>query len=156
MDDPSVRRGVPARAGVRPTPFPANPTVGVTGADHTDRVALSVLVVDDDEGFLNVAKRILTSCGYRPDAEARSVSDALQQATRHKPDFALVDVGLPDGDGLELSRRLTAAPWHVPVVLVSADTDATSQQTATDAGALGFIPKHDLSCALLHTLISDG
>ena len=42
---------------------------------------------------------------------------------RPEPDVALVDIGLPDGDGLELSDQLTAPPWAVRVVLVSSDSD---------------------------------
>ena len=76
--------------------------------------------------------------------------------TRLTPDLALVDIGLPDGDGLELTRRLTAPPWHVRVVLVSADSDATSQREALDAGAVGFVPKSELTCEVLDSLLTSG
>jgi CheY-like chemotaxis protein len=119
-------------------------------------MALSVMIVDDDERFLGLAQRILAGCRYRPDSAASSVSDALRQATRHLPDIALIDVGLPDGSGLELSRRLTDLPGAVRVVLISADSDATSYRSAVAAGALGFIPKSELSCAALTALLGDG
>jgi CheY-like chemotaxis protein len=119
-------------------------------------MALSVLIVDDDEPFLGLAKRVLADCGYRPEWEARNVADALQQATRHRPDLVIVDIGLPDGNGLDLSKQMTGMPWRVRVVLVSADSDATSQRGAHDAGALAFVPKSDLSCSVLHSLLRDG
>jgi CheY-like chemotaxis protein len=118
-------------------------------------MVLSVLVVDDDERFRALAKRILQGCGYRAESEARNVTDALLEATRHRPDLALVDVGLPDGNGLELSERLVRSPWNMRVVLVSADGDATTQRGAEQAGALGFLAKSDLSCATLDALLRD-
>ena len=123
---------------------------------HDGRMVLSVLVVDDDDRFRALARRVLDECGYRPLSEASSVADALRQATRHRPDLALVDIGLPDGNGLELSERLVRSPWAMRVVLVSADADATTQAAAARAGALGFVAKADLSCATLHALFRDG
>lgn len=111
------------------------------------------MVVDDDERFRALAKRVLHDCGYRAESEARNVTDALRQATRHRPDLALVDIGLPDGNGLELSELLVRSPWNLRVVLVSADPDATTQRAALRAGALGFIAKSDLSCAALDALV---
>jgi len=119
-------------------------------------MAFSVLIVDDDEGFLDLAKRVLAGCGYRPESEARNVADALQQATRHRPDLAIVDIGLPDGNGLDLSKQLSELPWRPRVVLVSADSDATTQRRAVDAGAAGFIPKGDLTCSALASLLRAG
>jgi CheY-like chemotaxis protein len=117
---------------------------------------LSVLVVDDDERFRGLARRILAGGGYRVDSEASSVSDALQQAARHRPDLVLLDIGLPDGDGVDLSRQLAAMPWAMRVVLVSADSDATTQQSAIDAGAVGFVAKSELSQTVLDALLSSG
>jgi DNA-binding NarL/FixJ family response regulator len=85
--------------------------------------------------------------------QASSVWDALRQVTLFPPDLALVDIGLPDGDGLELSRKLTTALPSVRVVLVSADSDATTQKSAREAGAVGFLAKGDLSCAVLDSLL---
>ena len=118
-------------------------------------MAASVMVVDDDDRFRSLASRILVDCGFRPDSEARSVTDALQQVTRRIPDLALVDIDLPDGNGLELSKQLTAPPWGVRVVLVSVDSDAATQKDASAAGAVGFLPKSELSCASLRSLLGD-
>jgi two-component system KDP operon response regulator KdpE len=119
-------------------------------------MALSVMIVDDDERFLRLVGRILSECGYRPQSEARNILDALYQAARRAPDLALVDIGLPDGNGLDLSKQLTKPPSKIRVVLISADCDATSQRGATEAGALGFIAKSELTCAALDLLLRDG
>ena len=116
-------------------------------------MALSLMVVDDDEGFRGVVERLLAGCGFRLDGEASSVAGALYWVARHRVDVVLVDIGLPDGDGLEVSRRVAAQRSTTRVVLVSADSDATSQQLAIDAGAVGFIPKSELSCLSLNLLL---
>ncbi|MBT2502841.1 response regulator [Curtobacterium sp. ISL-83] len=116
-------------------------------------MGLSVMVVDDDDPFRGLARRILVTCGFRTESEAASVAGAMLHASHHMPDLVLADMGLPDGDGLELSRRLTALSPAVRVVLVSADSDAASQDDARDAGALAFVPKSDLNCAVLHVLL---
>jgi DNA-binding NarL/FixJ family response regulator len=84
------------------------------------------------------------------------VAGALRCADASRPDIALVDIGLPDSDGLELSRQLTEGPYRVRVVLISADSDATSAEEAAAVGADGFIPKSELSCSTLRSILGDG
>lgn len=114
---------------------------------------MTVLIVDDDERFRDLARRMLTTWGYQPESEAGSVTEALQRVAETRPDVALVDIGLPDGTGLELSRELSGAPRHIQVILVSSDNDATTTAEATAAGAAAFVPKTDLSRALLDSLL---
>lgn len=118
-------------------------------------MAVTFLIVDDDARFRDLARRMLFRWGYQPHSEAGSVTEALQRVTESQPDVALVDIGLPDGNGLELSTILTAAPWRMRVVLISSDSDATSAQEAAAAGAVVFIPKAELSSALLHSIIDE-
>ncbi|RJU00260.1 response regulator [Arthrobacter frigidicola] len=119
-------------------------------------MAQMVLVVDDDERFRDLTTRLLESCGYALGGEAGSVAGALHSVDASRPDVALVDIGLPDGDGLELSRQLTGAPYRVRVVLISSDSDATSADEAAAAGAEGFLPKSELSCSALRSILGDG
>ncbi|MEO8263475.1 MAG: response regulator [Pseudolysinimonas sp.] len=119
-------------------------------------MAVTVLIVDDDARFRDLARRMLTSWGYQPDGEAGSVAEAVQRVAESRADVALVDVSLPDGDGLELSRVLSGAPWHMRVVLMSSNSDATTSQEAVAAGAVAFLPKADLSHALLQSAIEPG
>lgn len=98
-----------------------------------------VLVVDDDRAFRGLTARIITALGLGEVVQAGTFASALEAAGRLEPVAALVDVGLPDGDGVELARRLAEAPWAPRVVLTSSDPDA-----ATRAGAIPFVAKHDL------------
>jgi DNA-binding NarL/FixJ family response regulator len=62
-------------------------------------------------------------------------------------------VGLPDGDGITLARKLTALPWRPRVVLTSIDADAASPQEVRRSGAHGFAPKDELPNAGLRLLL---
>lgn len=73
-----------------------------------------------------------------------------------RPDAALVDVGLPDGDGIALARELSDLPWRVRIVLTSTDPDAASADDVRRSGACLFVPKADLpNVSLLRLLASD-
>jgi CheY-like chemotaxis protein len=113
----------------------------------------SVLVVDDDAGFRDLAARILTSWGHAVIGEAGSVAEALAQVAKLRPDVVLVDIGLPDGDGFSLTEQLVAMPWAVRVVLISSEADRTTLVAAQRAGAVSFLLKDELSSALLRQLI---
>jgi CheY-like chemotaxis protein len=115
----------------------------------------SVLVVDDDAGFRDVATRILTGWGHAVIGEAGSVAEALSLATRLRPDTVLLDIGLPDGDGFSLTEQLVAMPWPVRVVLISSDPDRTTARAAHRAGAVSFLPKDELPSLTLRRLIEE-
>jgi two-component system nitrate/nitrite response regulator NarL len=115
----------------------------------------SVLVVDDDPRFRELAARLLTAGGLTVIGEADSVSAALSAADRLKPAAVLVDAELPDGDGIALARELAALPWHPRVVLTSIDRDIATPNNARRAGARGFVNKVDLANAPLAQLLGD-
>lgn len=116
-------------------------------------MASSVLVVDDDPIFRALAASVLADNGLTVVGEADTVSAALSAAARLEPTAALVDVGLPDGDGFTLARQLTTLPWHPLVVLTSVDGDAGSDEEVRRSGARAFIPKADLPNAPLARLL---
>jgi DNA-binding NarL/FixJ family response regulator len=97
----------------------------------------------------------LRSAGHVVVGEAGSVADALARAEALRPDIALVDIGLPDGDGFSLTRMLCAQPWAMRVVIFSSDVDRTNAASAEQAGAVGFLPKDELSSEALLRLIGD-
>jgi CheY-like chemotaxis protein len=119
-------------------------------------VARSILVVDDDTAVRGLIVRILRSRGHDVVGEAGSVSEALAQAEALRPDVALVDIGLPDGDGFSLTRQLRLRSGGIRVVLFSSDADRTNEAAAERAGAVGFLPKDELSSPALQRLIGDG
>jgi DNA-binding NarL/FixJ family response regulator len=117
---------------------------------------LSVLVVDDDPVFRDVARRILVAGGFVVVGEAATASEAAATAIELRPDALLVDVGLPDGDGTTLAATLVAMPWRPRVLLTSTDPDAIGAEALRHSGASGFLPKQDLPEASLTKLFMAG
>jgi CheY-like chemotaxis protein len=118
-------------------------------------VIRSVLVVDDDAEFRELAGRLLAASGLTVVGEAGSVSAALEAAARLQPSAALVDVELPDGDGLTLARQLASLPWHPRVVLTSIDGEIITTDEARSVGARAFVTKADLPNTPLARLLGD-
>jgi DNA-binding NarL/FixJ family response regulator len=113
----------------------------------------SVLVVDDDDCFRQLVPRVLAGSGYTVVGEAGTVQEGLQRAIELQPDTALVDLGLPDGDGFTLARELRALPCPIEVVLISTDAYGASRPAAQRAGARGFLPKHEFSGSAFRELL---
>ena len=113
----------------------------------------SILVVDDDVAVRGLVVRILRSWGHAVIGEAGSVAEALSRADALRPDTVLVDIGLPDGDGFALTRQLRAKSWAMRVVLFSSDADRANAAAAERAGAIGFLPKDEMSSPALRRLI---
>jgi CheY-like chemotaxis protein len=116
-------------------------------------VTRSVLVVDDDLEFRELARLLLAGSGLTVVGEVGSVAAALTAAIELRPSAVLVDVELPDGDGLTLARELAVLPWRPSVVLTSIDADITTTAEARLAGARAFVAKVDLPDALLVQLL---
>jgi CheY-like chemotaxis protein len=116
-------------------------------------MALSILLVDDDDGFRSLAVGTLRATAQDRVYEAGTVAAALATAVEQRPDVALVDIGLPDGDGFQLARELAALPDPPRVVLISADADAGSDAAARRVGAVGFVLKEDLDGERLRRLL---
>ena len=115
----------------------------------------SILVVDDDVAVRGLVVRILRSWGHAVIGEAGSVAEALTYAEAQRPDTVLVDIGLPDGDGFSLTRQLRAKSCAMRVVVFSSDADRANGAAAHRAGAVGFLPKDELSSPALRRLIGD-
>ena len=74
-----------------------------------------VLVVEDDRQMRRFLRTTLAALDYRV-VEAETVAEALVAVTTHNPDVILMDLGLPDGDGIDLTRRIRA--WsRVPIIV---------------------------------------
>jgi two-component system, OmpR family, KDP operon response regulator KdpE len=98
-----------------------------------------VLVIEDEPGIRAVLRVLLTAEGYRC-IEADTALRAEIEARSHKPDLLLVDLGLPDGDGIKVIRRVRG--WStVPIVVLSARTMEEQKVAALDAGADDYIVK---------------
>jgi two-component system KDP operon response regulator KdpE len=98
-----------------------------------------VLVVEDDKGIRDVLRVLLEADKYRV-VEAPTAERAQIEARSHKPDLMLVDLGLPDGSGLDIIRRVRE--WSaLPVIVLSARTMEEQKIAALDAGADDYITK---------------
>ena len=117
-------------------------------------MAASVLVVDDDPAFRGLARRMLTATGLGVVGEAGTVAAATAAALDLRPDAVLVDIGLPDGDGIALARELAGLPWRPRIVLTSTDADAASPDDVLRSGADTFVPKAELPTAPLRNLLA--
>ncbi len=81
--------------------------------------ATTILLVDDDEVLSQVLRRVLTRDGYRV-IEAGSVAQALELTREDRPQLGLLDLSLPDGDGMELATKLRGQGVECPLILVTA------------------------------------
>ncbi len=117
-------------------------------------MATSVLIVDDDRVFRKLAERLLSAACLDVVGMADSAAAAMSAAISLEPDAALVDVGLPDRDGVSLAGELTALPWRPRVLLTSVDADAASVDDLRRSGAAGFVHKAELPNVSLHSLLA--
>ncbi len=112
-----------------------------------------VLIVDDHAGFRGVARRLLQEMGRLVVGEAGTGAEALKEARRLKPDLVLLDIQLPDIDGLAVAKSLSSDSDPPAVVLVSSRDAADYGPRLAGCGALGFIAKADLSAESLMALL---
>ena len=112
-----------------------------------------VLVVDDHEGFREVARALLEADGLHVVAEADDGETAVEAARRYLPDLVLLDVHLPDRDGFEVSRLLAGLPSPPVVVLTSSRPIGDLHRRVADSPAAGFVAKDRLSGAALAAVI---
>ncbi|HUY83320.1 MAG TPA: response regulator [Steroidobacteraceae bacterium] len=98
-----------------------------------------ILIIEDEAAIREVLRVILEREGYRT-IDAESAARAQIEARNHKPDLLIVDLGLPDGEGADLIRRIRA--WSaVPIVVLSARALEEQKIAALDAGADDYVTK---------------
>ena len=101
---------------------------------------MRILIVDDDRSLRDALRRALVLGGYDT-VSAADGNDALTQVSETSPDAVLLDVGLPDIDGLEVSRRLRAAGNRVPILMLTARDAIEDRIDGLDAGADDYLVK---------------
>jgi two-component system, OmpR family, KDP operon response regulator KdpE len=98
-----------------------------------------ILVIEDEPAIRSVLRALLTAEHYRV-IEAETAVRAEIETRSHKPDLLIIDLGLPDGDGLNVIRRVRG--WSpVPIVVLSARTLEEQKIAALDAGADDYVTK---------------
>lgn len=101
---------------------------------------LSVLVVDDEDLLAKSCKQILSSEGYTVHSEGRG-KGALEFVRRQRPDIILMDLMLPDIDGLALLRQVKEIAPETLVIMITGFATVNSSVEAIEAGAYDYIPK---------------
>jgi DNA-binding response OmpR family regulator len=106
------------------------------------RTAETVLLVDDSPSITQFLSSYLETRGYAV-LRAANGNEALQTVARQRPDVILLDIMMPDIDGLTVCRRLKADPEHqsIPVILVTAQADEEDVVRGLDAGADDYVTK---------------
>lgn len=107
-------------------------------------MAFTILLVDDDAGFRRVARRLLTRRGFDVVADVATGEAAIEAVHSHRPDGVLLDVHLPDRDGLDVTRVLADLSGAPVVVLTSSDAISGSDAALAACGARAFVPKERL------------
>jgi two-component system nitrate/nitrite response regulator NarL len=116
----------------------------------------SVLIVDDDPSFRELAERVLTAAGLNVVSQADSAGAGMSAAKAIEPDAILLDVMLPDGDGVALAGEFAALPWGPRVLLTSSSADVAARSEIDHSGAVAFVPKAELPNAPLGRLLGGG
>lgn len=98
-----------------------------------------ILVVEDDNSVKNLITTTLKAHDYRY-LSASNGEMAIMDASSHNPDIILLDLGLPDIDGIEVIRKIRS--WsNVPIIVISARSEDTDKIEALDAGADDYLTK---------------
>jgi two-component system response regulator MprA len=101
---------------------------------------MRILIVDDDRSLRDALRRALVLGGYET-VSAEGGQEALTQLAVAAPDAVVLDVGLPDVDGLEVCRRLRGSGSRVPVLMLTARDAIADRIDGLDAGADDYLVK---------------
>ncbi len=104
-------------------------------------MAIRLLLADDHPMLRDGLRRSLSDEGFEVVGEAGDGHEAVALAAQLEPDVVLMDVTMPDCDGVEATRRIHAAQPELPVVMLTMHADREVLRAALDAGAAGYLVK---------------
>jgi DNA-binding NarL/FixJ family response regulator len=118
-------------------------------------VGHSVLIVDDHPSFRASVRVLLESEGFTVVGEAPDGATAVTETCRLRPELVLLDIGLPDCDGFDVCKEIIGRGGTTPAVILVSSRDASDfGPLVSRSGALGFVPKAELSGERLEALLS--
>ena len=135
-----------------PSPLASPAYMPAASADRP-LAGLTVLMIEDSR-FASEAVRLLCLKSGARIRRADSLMAAQRHLTVYLPSVVIVDLGLPDGSGLDLIRSLSAASQRIPVILATSGDDSLLKD-ATDAGADGLLSKPIESLAVFQKAVLD-
>jgi DNA-binding NarL/FixJ family response regulator len=121
---------------------------------YADVAMTRVAIVDDHEGLRERLAALLTEHGMEVSGAAGTAAAGLDLVERTAPDLAVVDAELPDGSGIDLTRRMLAVRPDLAVLVYSALGDAGLVYSALESGARGFVSKAASTAVLLGAIDS--
>jgi DNA-binding NarL/FixJ family response regulator len=114
---------------------------------------LRILLADDHELVRRGIRGLLRSRrGWRVIGEAANGRDAVEKANKLKPDVAIVDVSMPELDGLQVTRQIRDASPRTEVVILTMHESDQMVRRVLDVGALGYVLKSDLAANLVRAV----
>jgi len=118
-------------------------------------VAFGVLIVDDNQLFLETARVLLEREGLRVVGLAVTAAQALQRTAELQPDIVLVDISLGDESGFDVARRLAGHDRgaRAAVILISTHSEADFADLIAESPAAGFLSKEDLSANAIRRIV---
>src|SRR4029450_6795078 len=112
-----------------------------TGCGTISAMGPTVLIVDDHAAFRASARALLQAEGFEVVGEAADGTEAVQASTSLRPEIVLLDIQLPDLNGLAVAEQLAAVPDGPAVVLISSRDASADGPRPQATPARGFIPK---------------
>jgi len=120
-------------------------------------MALSVLIVDDNESFLDAARALLQREGVNVVGVATTTAQALGLAGELRPDVVLVDINLGKESGFALARQLDQDEQRSSTsILMSTYSEADFAELLAESPAVGFLPKPELSADAIRRILNGG
>jgi DNA-binding NarL/FixJ family response regulator len=116
-------------------------------------MSMTALVVDDHAGFRTSARFLLEMEGFDVVGEAADGAGAVEAVERLRPELVLLDVQLPDGQGFDVAREIRRRGLNPQVILVSSREETDYGDKVHESGAVGFVPKAELSGDRLRALL---
>lgn len=103
---------------------------------------VNALIVDDEPHILVLLRGILKQLGIETVWEASNGTEAIEMAAANKPQVVLLDLNLPQVDGLQVLSKLKEADPKMPIIIVSAQSTMRTFTRARELGAEGYVLKH--------------
>jgi DNA-binding NarL/FixJ family response regulator len=114
----------------------------------------TILIVDDHPGFRACAREFLEAEGFRVVGEAGDAASAIAAARELEPDVILLDIQLPDTNGVEAAKQIDRRDGRPAIVLTSSRDISYLAGSLNDSPACGFISKSELSGPAVRALVA--